>query len=42
LINFRPPGEAQEPTVSLKEGIKALTGYLVNDVHGSDFVGHLE
>ena len=39
LIKFRPPGEEQETTVCLKEGITALTDYLDDDVRESDLVG---
>ena len=39
LIKFRPPAEAVEPTVYLKECITALTNYLVDDVRDRDLVG---
>ena len=39
IIEFRTPGEEQNPTTYLRECITALTKYLVNDVPGRDLVG---
>jgi len=39
LSKFKSPGEEQNPTVYLKECIRALTNYLVDKVPDRDLVG---